>query len=91
MLQEVYQHFQSIFGIYFTAQMTSLQEQIMPFPPVNLCFESFFKSCERRKLLSEWGFYKMKVATNLLHKEEDMLIATSVSSELSMTFQIVKE
>ena len=30
----------------------------------------------------------MKAATNLLHKEEDMLIATSLSSELSMTFQI---
>ena len=28
-LQEVYQHFQSIFGTCFTAQMTSFQEQIM--------------------------------------------------------------
>ena len=33
----------------------------------------------------------MKVATNLLHKEEDTMIATSVSSELRMTSQIVKE
>ena len=41
--------------------------------------------------LSEWEFYKMKVTTNLLHKEEDTLIATSVYSELSMTSQIVKE
>ena len=46
---------------------------------------------KRRKLLSGWEFYKMKVATNLLHKEEDTLIATSISSELSMTSQIVKE
>ena len=61
------------------------------FLPVILCFGSFLKSFKRRKLLSEWEFYKMKVATNLLHKEEDTLIATSVSSELSMTSQIVKE
>ena len=82
--------------------MTSFQEQIMQlrggtegskhmFLPVILCFGSFSKSYKKRKLLSEWEFYKMKVATNLLHKEEDTLIATSVSSELSMTSQIVKE
>ena len=29
MLQDVYQHFQSIFGICFTAQMTSFQKQTM--------------------------------------------------------------
>ena len=33
----------------------------------------------------------MKVAANLFHKEEDTLIATSVSSKLSMTSKIVKE
>ena len=82
--------------------MTSFQEQIMQlrsgtkgskhvFLPVILCFGSSLKSYKRRKLLSEWEFYKMKVATNLLHKEEDTLIATSVFSELSMTSQIVKE
>ena len=97
-----FQHFQSIFGICFTAQMTSFQEQIMQlrggtegskhmFLPVILCFGSFSKSYKKRKLLSEWEFYKMKVATNLPHKEEDTLIATSVSSELLMTSQIVKE
>ena len=102
MHQEVYQHFQSILGICFTAQMTSFQEQIMQlrngtkgskhvFLPVILCFGSSLKSYKRRKLLSEWEFYKMNVATNLLHKEEDTLIANSVSSELSMTSQIVKE
>ena len=41
--------------------------------------------------MSEWEFYKMKEVTNLLHKEEDTMIATSVSSELRMTSQIVKE
>ena len=82
--------------------MMSFQEQVMQlrgdtegskhmFLPVILCFGSFLKCYRRRKLLLEWEFYKMKVATNLLHKEEDTLIATSVSSELSMTSQIVKE
>ena len=101
MLQEVHQHFQSIFGICFTAQLTSFQEQITQlrgategskhmFLPVILRFGSFLKSYKRRKLFSEWEFYKMKVVTNFLHKE-DTLIATSVSSKLSMTSQIVKE
>ena len=82
--------------------MKSFQEQIMlltggtegstpMFLPVILCFGSFLKSYKRRKLLSEWEFYKMKVATNLFHKEEDTLIAASVSSELSMISQVVKE
>ena len=62
MLQEVHQHFQSIFGICFTAQMMSFQEQIMQlrggtegskhmFLPVILCFRSFSKSYKKRKLL----------------------------------------
>ena len=70
MLQEIYQHFQSIFEICFTAQMSSFQEQIMQlrgstegskhmFLPVILCFGSFLKSYKRRKLLSEWEFYKI--------------------------------
>ena len=42
-------------------------------------------------MLPDWDFYKMKVATNLLHKEEGKLIATSISLELSMTSHIVKE
>ena len=102
MLQEVYQHFQSIFGICFTTQMASFQEQIMQlrggtqgsqhmFLPVILCFGSFLKSYKRRKLLPECEFYKMKVTTNVLNKEEDMLIAASIFSELSMTSQIIKE
>ena len=102
MLQQVYQHFQSIFGVCFTAQMNSFKGQIMQFRcdaegskhvflPVILCFGSFLKCCKRRKLLPQWEFYKMRVATNLLHKEEDTLIATSLSSELSMNSQIVKE
>ena len=61
------------------------------FLPVSLCFGSFLKCWKRRKLLSEWKFYNMKVAANLFHKEEDTLIATSVSSKLSMTSKIVKE
>ena len=96
MIQEVYQHFQSIFGIYFTAQVTSFQEQITQlrgdtegskhmFLPVLLCFGSFLKCSRRRKLLSQWEFYKTKVTINFLHKEEDTLIATSISLELSMT------
>ena len=60
------------------------------FQPVILCFGSFFKSYKRKKLLSEWELNKMKMATNLLHKE-DTLIATSLSSELLKTSQIVKE
>ena len=59
--------------------------------PVTMCFGSLLKSYKRRTLLSEWEFYKLKVATNLLHKEEDTLIATSVFSELLMTSQIVKQ
>ena len=101
-LQEVYQNFQSIFETCFTAQMTSFQEQIMRlrcdtegskhmFLPVILCFGSSLKCFKRTKLLSQWEFYKMKVASNLLHKEENTLIATSVSSELSMTSEIVKQ
>ena len=77
-LQEVYQHFQSIFEICSTAQITSFQEQIMQlrggtevskhmFLPIILCFESFLKCYKRSKLLPEWEFYKMKVATNLLY------------------------
>ena len=31
-------------------------------------------------VLTEWELYKMKVTTNLIHKEEDSLIVTSVSS-----------
>ena len=93
MIQEVYQHFQSIFGICFTAQVTSFQEQITQlrgdtegskymFLPVILCFGSFLKCSGRRKLLLQWEFYKTKVTINLLHKEEDTLIATSISLEL---------
>ena len=33
-------------------------------------------------VLTEWELYKMKVTTNLIHKEEDSLTVTSVSSEL---------
>ena len=62
MLQEVYQHFQLIFGICFAAQMTSFQEKIMQlrggtegskhmFLPVILYFGSFLKSYKRRKLV----------------------------------------
>ena len=93
LIQEVYQRFQSIFGIYFTAQVTSFQEQITQlrgdtegskhmFLPVLLCFGSFLKCSRWRKLLSQWEFYKTKVTINLLHKEEDTLIATSISLEL---------
>ena len=60
MLQKVYQHFQSIFGICFTAQMTSFQEQIMElrfstesskhmFLPVILCFGSFLKCYQKEE------------------------------------------
>ena len=102
MLQQVYQHFQSIFGICFTAQMNSFKGQIMQlrfgaegskhvFMPVILCFGSFLKCCKMRKVLPEWEFYKIRVATNLFHKEEDTLTATSLSSELSMNSQFVKE
>ena len=99
MLQEVYQHFQSIFGICFTAQMASFQEQIMELRggtecsrhvllPLILCFRSFLKCYKSRKLLSEWEFYKMKVAFSTKKKIVD---CNQVSSELSMTCQIVKE
>ena len=99
MLQEVYQHFQSIFRICFTAQMTSFQEQIMELRggteysrhmllPVILRFGSFLKCYKSRKLLSEWEIYKMKVAFSTKKKIVD---CNQVSSELSMTCQIVKE
>ena len=76
-----FQHFQLIFGICFTAQMTSFQEQIMQlrggtegskhmFLPVTMCFGSFLKSYKRRTLLSEWEFYKMKVATTSCTKKK---------------------
>ena len=61
------------------------------FMPVILCFGSFLKCCKMRKVLPEWEFYKIRVATNLFHKEEDTLTATSLSSELSMNSQFVKE
>ena len=54
MLQEVYQHFLSVFGICFTTQMTSFQEEIMQlrggtesskhtFLSVILCFGNFLR------------------------------------------------
>ena len=102
MFHKAYTNVSNEFLECFTTQMMSFHEQIMLlrggtegskhiFLPVLLCFGSLLKCYKRRKLLSEWEFYKMKVATILLHKEEDALIATSLSSELLMTFQIVKE
>ena len=61
------------------------------FMPVILCFGSFLKCCKMRKVFPEWEFYKIRVATNLFHKEEDTLTTTSLSSELSMNSQFVKE
>ena len=61
MLQEVYKHFQSI-----TAQMASFQEQITQLRGGKV----FLKCYKRKKLLSEWGFYKMNVATDFFYKEE---------------------
>ena len=66
MLQEVHQHFQSIFGICFSAQMTSFQEQIMElrfstegskhiFLPFILCFGSFLKCYQKKETVVRVG------------------------------------
>ena len=66
MLQEVYQHFQSIFGICFIAEMTSFQRQMMAlrfgtegykhmFLPVILCFGSFLKCYQKEETVVRVG------------------------------------
>ena len=69
MLQEVYQHFQLIFGICFATQMTSFQEQIMQlrsgtegskhmFLPVILCFGTFLEVLQEEETYQSGNFTK---------------------------------
>ena len=61
---------------------------------VSACHPVFWKFLEvlqKEETVVRVGILKMKVVTNLLHKEEDTLIATRISSELLMTSQIVKK
>ena len=101
MLQEVYQHFQSIFRICFTAQMTSFQEQIMQLgggtegsKHVFACNPVFWKFLEvllKEETVVRVGILQNEGGHHPPPQRRNMLIANNVSSKFSMTYQIVEE